>query len=132
MPCLALPCLASGCHRRCGTQSLVCFSANPDRDWTPAFASLDDTLGLLHKLVRASDLTVCLDRYCAPDPSKRRQVQAFEVSVKITPKAVVNIGGFLHRVSKEGGESPRLCTHLSLFCPVLLRKMASLMPKYEI
>lgn len=60
-------------------QSLVCFSANPGRDWTPAFASLDDPFGLLHKLVRASDLTVCLDRYCAPDSTRRRQVQAFEV-----------------------------------------------------
>ena len=60
-------------------QSLVCFSADPDRDWTPAFASLDDPFGFLHKLVRASDLTVCLDRYCAPDTSRNRQVQAFEV-----------------------------------------------------
>ncbi|CAM9091454.1 unnamed protein product [Hapterophycus canaliculatus] len=60
-------------------ESLVCFSADPDREWTPAFASLDDPFGFLHKLVRASDLTVCLDRYCAPDPTKRRQVQAFEV-----------------------------------------------------
>ncbi|CAM9544192.1 unnamed protein product, partial [Ectocarpus fasciculatus] len=62
-------------------KSLVCFSADPDREWTPAFASLDDPFGFLHKLVHASDLTVCLDRYCAPDPSRRRQVQAFEVPI---------------------------------------------------
>ncbi|CAN0120101.1 unnamed protein product, partial [Ectocarpus sp. 12 AP-2014] len=60
-------------------KSLVCFSADPDREWTPAFASLEDPFGFLHKLVHASDLTVCLDRYCAPDSSRRRQVQAFEV-----------------------------------------------------
>ncbi|CAM9524405.1 unnamed protein product [Scytosiphon promiscuus] len=60
-------------------KSLVCFSADPDREWVPAFATLDDPFGFLHKLVRASDLTVCLDRYCAPDPTRRRQVQAFEV-----------------------------------------------------
>ncbi|CAN0117440.1 unnamed protein product, partial [Ectocarpus sp. 12 AP-2014] len=62
-------------------ESLVCFSADPDREWTPAFASLDDPFGFLHKLVHASDLTVCLDRYCAPDSSRRRQVQAFEVPI---------------------------------------------------
>ncbi|CBN76641.1 conserved unknown protein [Ectocarpus siliculosus] len=62
-------------------KSLVCFSADPDREWTPAFASLDDPFGFLHKLVHASDLTVCLDRYCAPDSSRRRQVQAFEVPI---------------------------------------------------
>lgn len=69
-------------------QSLVCFSADPDQDWTPAFACLDDPFGLLHKLIRASDLTVCLDRYCAPDATRRRQVQAFEVWVCIIARWV--------------------------------------------
>lgn len=79
MPAVASPLVPWPTRRQRYFQSLVCFSANPGRDWTPAFASLDDPFGLLHKLVRASDLTVCLDRYCAPDPTGRRQVQAFEV-----------------------------------------------------
>lgn len=62
-------------------QSLESFSADPDRDWEPAFAVLDDPLGLLHKLVRASDLTVCVDRYCTLGSMRRRSVEAFEVRV---------------------------------------------------
>lgn len=63
------------------TQSLMCFSADPDQDWTPTFASLDDPFGLLHKLVRASDLTICLERCCEPDTSRGRQTHAFEVGM---------------------------------------------------
>lgn len=59
----------------------MCFSADPDRDWTPTFASLDDPFGLLHKLVRASDLTICLERCYEPDTSKGWQTQAFEVGM---------------------------------------------------
>lgn len=75
-------------------QSLESFSADPDRNWDPAFAVLDDPLGLLHKLVRASDITICLDRYCAPDCTSRRQVQAFEVS--LVPSISISCAFYQH------------------------------------